>query len=100
MEKNKKILITGANGMLGGALLASLKRYDVSGTDKDDCDITDKSSLAKKITGVEFDAVVHCAAYTDVDGAEKNAKEAFLINEEGTRNLTETINKDCLFIYI
>ncbi|MDD4955585.1 MAG: dTDP-4-dehydrorhamnose reductase, partial [Candidatus Omnitrophica bacterium] len=53
-----------------------------------------------KITGVEFDAVVHCAAYTDVDGAEKNAKEAFLINEEGTRNLTEAINKDCLFIYI
>lgn len=87
--------------MLGTALLPQLKRYDVLGIDKDNCDITDKSSLVNKIGNIKLDAVVHCAAYTDVDGAEANVKEAFRINEEGTKNVIEGINnKECLFIYI
>jgi len=87
--------------MLGTALLPRLKRYDVLGIDKDNCDIIDKSSLAKEIGNIKLDAVVHCAAYTDVDGAEANAKEAFRINEEGTKNVIENISsKDCLFVYI
>lgn len=87
--------------MLGAALSSQLKHYDVLGIDKENCDITDRSSLAKTIGDIKFDVVVHCAAYTEVDRAEKDAKGAFLVNEEGTRNVIETVNnKECLFIYI
>jgi len=87
--------------MLGAALSAQLRRYDILGIDKENCDITDKSSLAKKIGNIKLDAVVHCAAYTDVDGAEASIKEAFRVNEEGTKNVIEAINsKECLFVYI
>jgi len=87
--------------MLAKALLPLLKQYDILGIDKNNCDITNKSSLAKTIGNLKFDVVVHCAAYTDVDGAEGETSSAFLINEEGTRNVIESINdKDCLFIYI
>ncbi|MCK9614334.1 MAG: dTDP-4-dehydrorhamnose reductase [Candidatus Omnitrophica bacterium] len=98
---HKKILVTGSRGMLGATLLPLLKNYDTLGIDKGNCDITNKSSLAKTIGNLKFDVVVHCAAYTDVDGAEGKTGSAFLVNEEGTRNVIESINnKDCFFIYI
>lgn len=97
---HKKILITGSDGMLGCALLPLLKNYDVLGIDKENCDITDKSSLAKIIGNLKLDAVIHCAAYTAVDKAEDEPENAFLINEKGTKNVIEAVNnKDCLFIY-
>lgn len=87
--------------MLGAALLPLLKHYDILGIDRDNCDITDKSSLAKTTGSLKFDVVVHCAAYTEVDKAEEDAENAFLINEEGTRNIIEAANcKECLFIYM
>lgn len=87
--------------MLGRALLSQLSRFDVFGIDKENCDITDRDSLRKTIGKTEFDVVVHCAAYTNVDGAEGNAKEAFLINEKGTENIIEALGGNkCLFIYI
>jgi len=87
--------------MLGVALSAQLKHYDILGIDKENCDITDKSSLAKTIGKQKLDVAVHCAAYTDVDGAERDSKGAFLVNEEGTKNVIEAINsKECLFIYL
>jgi len=97
----KKILITGSRGMLGEALLPLFKSYDILGIDKDNCDITDKSSLAKATRDFKFDVVVHCAAYTGVDCAEGDSENAFLINEKGTRNVIDAANcKECLFIYI
>jgi len=87
--------------MLGSALLPLLKKYDILGIDKDSCDITNKSSLAKIIRNLKLDIVVHCAAYTEVDKAENEPENAFLVNEEGTRNVIEAVNcKECLFIYI
>jgi dTDP-4-dehydrorhamnose reductase len=98
---DKKILITGSAGMLGKALLPLLKKYDVLGIDKEDCDITDKSSLEKVVRKVKADVIVHCAAYTAVDAAEENSDSAFSINENGTRNIIEAANgRKCLFLYI
>lgn len=97
----KKILITGVKGMLGTALFPLLTKYDVFGIDKDNCDITDKSSLKNILGNSYFDVIVHCAAYTNVDLAEEESQNAFLINAQGTRNLAETFaNCDCLFIYV
>ncbi len=87
--------------MLGKALLPLLKKYDALGIDKEDCDITDKSSLEKVAGKLKADVIVHCEAYTAVDAAEENSDRAFSINENGTRNIIEAANgKKCLFIYI
>lgn len=66
-------------------------------------DITDKRAVEKVIEEIEPDAIIHCAAWTNVDGAEDdNAKELVRrINVEGTDNLVKVAkNIGCKFIYI
>ena len=52
------------------------------------------------LSKINPEIVIHCAAFTDVDKAEQNIKEATSINEKGTENLVKNINKDTHFIYI
>ncbi len=83
-----KILITGAKGLLGGYLVDFFKNsYRVFAFGRKDLDITDFKSLKNKIAEIKPDILINCAAYTDVDGAEKNFKEAFRVNGFGVRNL-------------
>lgn len=98
----KKILITGAKGMLGSALCKVLhSSYEVSGIDKEECDITSKQKTNKLINSLSVDALIHCAAYTEVDKAENEPQKAFLINAQGTKNVIEALKgKDYFFIYI
>lgn len=85
----KKILVTGANGMLGKDLVEILSQqgYFVTPTDINELDITDKNAVEEFLNSNHFDFVIHAAAYTDVDGAESNQDKAFLINHTGTENL-------------
>jgi len=84
-----KVLITGAGGMLGGALVNTLSRgYEVKGIDIQDCDINNKSAIAKTIKGYHPNIIIHAAAYTDVDGSELNRQQAFAVNAKGTENVS------------
>ncbi|MEM7816611.1 MAG: dTDP-4-dehydrorhamnose reductase [Candidatus Aenigmatarchaeota archaeon] len=99
--EKKKVLITGVKGMLGNSLREKLELdYEVFGIDKDNCDITDKNLIKKFFQNLSIDVVIHCAAYTDVDKAEEEARKVFLVNRDGTKNILEVIEKDTLFIYI
>jgi dTDP-4-dehydrorhamnose reductase len=102
VKKNKKILITGAKGILGSALCLILNDfYDVIAMDKKECDVSDKKQVEKAINNLPIDAVVHCAGYTNVDEAENNAQTAFLVNTQGPQNVLGSLkSKECLFIYI
>jgi dTDP-4-dehydrorhamnose reductase len=51
------------------------------------CDITDRAGTIKTISKIRPDIVIHTAAYTDVDGCELDAKKAYRINSEGTKNI-------------
>ena len=84
-----KILVTGANGMLGQDLCPSLEKenFEVLATDVDTLDITDLSAVEKFFAANCADYIVHCAAYTNVDGAEANPDLAEKINVLGTKNL-------------
>ena len=84
----KKILVTGALGMLGTELLAVLRgTAEVVGVDVGEFDVRDADETRAAITGISPDVVVNCAAYTDVDGAETERDLAFAVNAAGAGNV-------------
>lgn len=98
-----KILVTGANGMLGQDLCPMLEDcgYEVIETDVDNLDITDAIQSMRVITDVKPDYVIHCAAYTNVDKAEEDLETATLINTVGTENIAKACDKNnTVMIYI
>lgn len=96
------ILITGAKGMLGSALQKTLSpKHTVHPFDIDKMDITDYAKSYSIAAGVKPDLIIHCAAYTDVDGCEKNEEKAYLINSTGTQNIALVCQKlDIPMVYI
>lgn len=114
-----KVLVTGVAGQLGYDVVNELNKrnIDVVGTDiKNESDIQYKSnyssyismditdaSQVSKIKDLDIDAIIHCAAWTNVDGAEdeKNKPLVYNINVEGTKNLVKIAKDiDSKFIYI
>lgn len=84
-----KVLITGAQGLVGRALTVHCRqqRDEVVALDHAALDITDKASVETVFTREHPDAVINCAAWTDVDGCELNAERAFANNALGPENL-------------
>ncbi len=73
--------------MLGRDLVAHLSaRHDVTGCDLE-VDITDATAVARFVADVRPEAIVHCAAWTDVDGAEASEAQAFAVNGGGSGNV-------------
>ncbi len=114
MSKRYKVLVTGSSGMLGIDLCQELKSdYEIIGLDlfrhpksvarklfkasKNSRagfnlpyimgDITDRKSMQAIVAKVRPDVVIHCAAWTDVDGCELNSKKAYKVNSKGAENI-------------
>ncbi len=98
-----KVLVTGANGMLGQDLCPLLENegYAVIKTDIDNMDITNIENIEQVLSVEKPDIVIHCAAYTNVDKAEEDLKTARLINSTGTENLAKACaSRDITMVYI
>jgi dTDP-4-dehydrorhamnose reductase len=81
------ILVTGAKGLLGTAFCKVLqKSHQVIPLDIGELDVT-LPDTANEISNFSPDIVCHLAAYTDVDGCEKNSDKAFRVNGLGTKNV-------------
>ena len=81
-----KILITGANGQLGLSLLSSpagTDGFEWLATDYPGLDITDPSAVNRWVRIHHPAAIVNCAAYTEVDQAEKEPEKVRLVNAVG-----------------
>jgi len=97
-----RIMVTGAEGMLGREMVARLSReHKVMGVDIGNFDLTDFAATAAAIGAAAPDLVCHCAAYTDVDGCERDPLRAFRVNALGTWNVSAACSAaDATLIYI
>ena len=97
-----KILITGSDGMLGHDLADVLKgKHELILTTSKTLDITDKNHVIDFVSSQKPDMLINAAAYTDVDGCEKNQELAYSVNGEGVRNLAMACKKiGCRLVHI
>lgn len=109
-----KVLVTGTSGQLGHDVMGELARrgYEAVGADRAESDaefehvildITDADKVMDVVRAVEPDVIVHCAAWTNVDGAEDpaNLEVVRAVNVDGTRNLALAAKEmDAKLVYI
>lgn len=95
------ILIIGSNGQLGRQMQIELtKRGAVfEAYDYPNIDISNKKSVERLISEVKPNTVINCAAYTNVDKAETDYKNAYLVNAQGPKNLAEVCNKNNIDLF-
>lgn len=88
MGSSKKVLVTGAAGMLGRRVLEACPReWTVEGADIDEFDITSLNDTLAFVGKCKPDVLMNCAAMTDVDGCESKYDMAYRINGIGAGNL-------------
>ncbi len=76
-----KILVTGCQGMLGQAVMRKLAPgHQLAGVDLADADLTDPKAVVSLFQRIKPQWVIHCAAWTDVDGAESSREQAMAVN--------------------
>lgn len=88
-----KVLITGANGMLGRTLCNVLQGCEIIPTDRKDADITDAQQFDACMAAHKPDVVIHCAAMTAVDLCETEIEQAYRINAVGTANVAASCHR-------
>ena len=104
-----RVLVTGANGMLGTALHKELEnnKFTICATDLNfneaikDLDIRDLKEVLKTLENFKPDIVFHLAAETDVDKCEIEPEHAYLTNTLGTENVALACQKvNAVMVYI
>lgn len=102
-----KVFVTGVSGQLGRDVMLELEKRgieaigsDRSGDGKGEfkvvaLDITDREGVEKTLTEINPDVIVHCAAWTNVDGAEDEKMKPIVkkVNVDGTQNIADMAKK-------
>lgn len=80
-----RVLLAGAAGMLAREVDAACRRrgHEVAAFGHERLDITDPGSIGRAVDAVGPDAVINCAAYSDVDRAEDDERGAMAVNDTG-----------------
>ena len=115
-----KVLVTGVAGQLGYDVINELSKRGITAIGTDirskselinkanwkkyyQCDITNKEQVDSLINSVKPDVIIHCAAWTNVDGAEDSNNKPLVkkINVDGTDNLVKAAKEiSAKFLYI
>ncbi|MEZ5347053.1 MAG: dTDP-4-dehydrorhamnose reductase [Pyrinomonadaceae bacterium] len=98
-----KILITGANGMVARSVFRHCREMedDVTALTRQELDIAKRDQVSEVLRDTGPDAVINCAAYTDVDGSEANRDECYAVNAAGVENLALASKEiNCAFLTI
>ena len=118
-----KVFVTGVAGQLGHDVMNELAKRGHEGIGTDlaaeysgvqdgsavtkmpyvPLDITNAEAVAETLEELRPDAVIHCAAWTDVDGAElpENREQVFAVNRDSTQNVAEASrDHGCKLLYV
>jgi dTDP-4-dehydrorhamnose reductase len=82
-----RVTIFGASGLLGKALVREWSGDAVTGLDSRDADVRDAKRVQQVVQETSPEWIVLAAAYTDVDGCERNPDLAFAVNRGGALNV-------------
>ncbi len=90
-----KIIVTGADGQLGSDVMTELEKRGIEAVAAvlPEIDITNREKTLSFIISEAPDAVIHCAAYTNVDRAESERELCRAVNEDGTKNIVEACRR-------
>ena len=87
MNHTMKAIVLGASGLLGQALMREWTGDEVIGLTSRDADIRQPDVIRAVIEKAQPEWIVLSAAYTDVDGCEKDPERAFTVNRDGAVNV-------------
>ena len=98
-------LVTGASGQLGRSIKSLVKLQNINDSfvfaTRDQFDLSDPQSVKSYFESYTFDLIINSAAYTSVDGAELNEKEANMVNHLAVKQIAEiALNKNIKLIHI
>jgi dTDP-4-dehydrorhamnose reductase len=97
-----RILVTGAAGLVGGGVVRlAARKHEVLGCDQPRLDVRNPDEVSRVFQEFRPEAVLHCAAYTDVDGAERAPEKAREVNAAGARVVAERAREvGALVLYV
>ncbi len=93
-----RIAVTGAGGQLGCELARALAAHEAILLDRVALDVTDATAVEGVLRSAAPDAIIHAAAWTDVDGCERDPDRANTINAVGTANVARAAGDACVVL--
>jgi dTDP-4-dehydrorhamnose reductase len=88
-----RVLVTGAGGQVGHEIVSAFADHDVVATDHATLDVTEREAVLACVTASGPDAIVHAAAWTEVDACEADPDRALAANGLGTRHVAEAARR-------
>lgn len=82
-----RVLVTGAGGQLASAIVRAFAGEEVILLHRRDLDVTDPGAVRRVVRDARPDAIVNCAAFNNVDGAEEAPADALAVNAFAVRSL-------------
>jgi dTDP-4-dehydrorhamnose reductase len=99
----KKVAVIGGSGMVASRFIdLSNQKLEITSLDEKTLDITDRKAVEKYFSENKFDSIINFAAYTNVDGAEKEKGDesglVWRLNVGGPDNLAEVSRNNNIFL--
>lgn len=91
----------GAYGLLGSMLsrrIEEIPLFNLHRIDHVECDISFKDDIRCFVEKYQPEIIINCAAYTDVDGCEKNKDYARSVNSEGVKNVAQVCERNGIWL--
>lgn len=96
-----KVLLTGANGLIGSRVSELLKGYELIGISVGDFDITDLDATDRYVKDLKPEVIIHLAGYTNTEQAEIDKELCWKVNVTGTENLLKAASdQKAKFIFL